>query len=217
MSGMSFSHKPSLLAWLESRCLSGTLARKIAVIVCTVLALATAVMVELDWHHDRAEETDELVHRVHADASRLAGRLRRSEASLHAARAILGPYAAGTSNLARVDLVDRTGRVLWSTEPDAKGHVFDARDLGWSHRPLDGWLTLALREGGHSDASARGEFVSAVVPIGAKGPGVTPAGVPVALIEVWDEGAEVARADLRRLTYHGLGLVCALTLGFLLW
>ena len=54
---MSFSHKPSLVAWLESRCLSGTLARKIAVVVCTVLALATAVLVELDWHHDRAEET----------------------------------------------------------------------------------------------------------------------------------------------------------------
>ena len=217
MSGMSFSHKPSLLAWLESRCLSGTLARKIAVVVCTVLALAAAVMVELDWHHDRAEETNELVNRVHADASRLANRLRRSEASLHAARAILGPYAAGTSNLSRVDLVDNAGRVLWSTEPEAKGRVFDARDLGWSHRPLDGWLTLALSEGGHSDASRRGDIVSAVVPVGVKGAGATPAGVPVALIEVWDEGAEVARADLRRLTYHALGLVCALTLGFLLW
>jgi hypothetical protein len=106
--------------------------------------------------------------------------------------------------------------VLWSTEPDARGEVFDARELGWSHRPLDGWLTLALAEDGHADASRRGDIVSAVVPIGAKAKSM-PAGVPVALIEVWDEGAEVARADMRRLTYHAFGLVSALTLGFLLW
>src|SRR5215204_4350371 len=137
MSGLSFSYKPSFIAWLESRCLSGTLARKIAVVVCTVLALATAVLVELDWHHDRAEQTSELVNRVRADASRLAARIQPSEASVRSARAILGPYAAGTSTLARVDLVDRNGRVLWSTEPDERGHVFDARQLGWGHRPLD--------------------------------------------------------------------------------
>jgi hypothetical protein len=137
MSGISFSSKPSVIAWLESRCLSGTLARKIAVVVCTVLALATAVLVELDWHHDRAEETRELVNRVRADATRLAAQHRAVRGSVRSARAILGPYAAGTSTLARVDLVDRSGRVLWSTEPDERGHVFDARQLGWGHRPLE--------------------------------------------------------------------------------
>jgi signal transduction histidine kinase len=219
MSGLSFSYKPSFIAWLESRCLSGTLARKIAVVVCTVLALAVAVLVELDWHHDRAEETSELVHRVHADASRLAARIQQSEASVRSARAILGPYAAGTSTLARVDLVDRSGRVLWSTQPDERGQVFDARQLGWVHRPLDGWLTHALAEGGSADASARGDRVGAVVPVGrrASAKRAVPAGVPVALIEVWDESGEVARADVRRVNYHVLGLVCALTLGFLLW
>src|SRR5215203_3512791 len=127
MSGLSFSYKPSFIAWLESRCLSGTLARKIAVVVCTVLALATAVLVELDWHHDRAAEKSELVNRVRADASRLAARIQPSEAS--------------------------------------------------------------------------------VVPVGRKATAsrTIPAGVPVALIEVWDESGEVARADVRRVNYHVLG------------
>src|SRR5689334_9185053 len=217
MSGMSFSHKPSLLAWLESRCLSGTLARKIAVIVCTVLALACAVLVELDWHHDRAEETNELVHRVRADATRLAARVRQSEGS---PRAILGPYAAGTSTLARCDLVDRTGRITWSTEEDARGKPFDAGALGWTGGPSDGWLAFALAEGGAADASRRGDVVSAVVPISPRtgsAPRARAAGTPVALIVIWDESGEAAAADVRRVTYHMLGLVSALTLGFLLW
>jgi signal transduction histidine kinase/CheY-like chemotaxis protein len=219
---MSFSYKPAFLAWLESRCLSGTLARKIAVVVCSVLALAVAVLVELDWHHDRAEETSELVHRVRADATRLAARIRLSDSSPRSARAILGPYAAGTSTLSRVDLVDRAGRVLWSTEEGARGKIFDARELGWDHRPLAGWLTLALAEGGVADASRRGDCVSAVVPIvpehaGLLRPRNPGRGAPVALVEIWDESAEAASADVRRVNYHVLGLVSALTLGFLLW
>ena len=221
MSGLSFSYKPAPLAWLESRCLSGTLARKIAVVVCTVLALALAVLVELDWHHDRAEETNELVHRLRADATRLAARLHQTEFSLRSARAIVGPYAAGTSTLARVDLVDRAGHVVWSTEATMTASTFDPRELGWSHRPLTGWLAMALAEGGAADASRRGDRVSAVVPIhpfGWRAHGKPiPAGHPVALVEIWDESSAAAAADIRRVNYHALGFVCALTLGFLLW
>ncbi len=219
MSGISTFDKRAPLAWLESQFLSGTLARKIAVIVCTVLALAGAVLVELDWHLDRAEETSERVGRVRADATRLAARLQPTDVSVRSARAIVGPYAAGTSNLARVDLVDRSGRVVWSTQPNERSKRFDARELGWSRRPLIGWLENAIAEGGAADASGRGDRVSAVVPIHppAHRTRKNDAAKPVALVEIWDETAAAARADVRRVNDHVVGLASALGLGFLLW
>ena len=221
MSGLSTSYTPAPLAWLESRCLNGTLARKIAVVVFTVLAVATAVLVELDWHHDRSEETRELVQRAEDDAHRLAGRVRASDLTAGSIQALLAPYVAGTSTLERVDLVDPTGRTVWSSHAGSIGVPFDARRLGWSQRSTRGWLANALADGGCGDASERGDRISAVEPIQPGWPqlhrGIVKPGMPVALILIWDERAEADTADARRLYYHGFGFACALTLSFLLW
>ena len=221
MSGLSTSYTPAPLAWLESRCLNGTLARKIAVVVFTVLAVATAVLVELDWYHDRAEETRELVLRAEGDAHRLAARVRTSDLTAGSIQAILAPYVAGTSTLERVDLVDATGKTAWSSHSGSIGAPFDARWLAWSQRSTRGWLASALSDGGCGDANERGDRVSAVEPIVPGWPqahrGAMKPGMPVALILIWDERKEADSADARRLYYHGFGFACALTLTFLLW
>ncbi|MEP7027443.1 MAG: GAF domain-containing protein [Candidatus Eisenbacteria bacterium] len=221
MSGLSSPDTPALLAWLESRCLRGTLARKLAVVLCTVLAVSTAGVVELDWHVKRAEDIRDLTRRAAADSRRLAARLHGSDLSAPVMSAILLPYAAGSSTLERMDLVDASGRTVWTSRAESLERPFDPRRLGWSGHFPDTWLGRALGAGGTAAASRRGDRVSAIEPIHPGWPEhhghrLKP-GAPVALIAIWDERQGANAADTRRLYYHGIGLLCALALGWLLW
>ena len=186
---------------------SRPLAPQIALVVCTVVALSLAIKVELHWRLDQASRTEQELAYARGLAERVARSVRGGRLPAETARLLHEPLPETGGIVDRIHLVDRTGRVTWSSMPGQAGTVLPAPGADGAHaHAADGpWAGL----------DERGLRLVAVAPLpgaaAAKGSGAK------SLYVSWDVSADAAARSGRHLRDHLSGLLFSLLLGIALW
>ncbi|MEO6462355.1 MAG: hypothetical protein ABIP29_04710, partial [Candidatus Eisenbacteria bacterium] len=196
------------------------LAPQIAFVVCSLVAVALALKVELHWRLDQAARTDEhLAHARHA-AERVAEAVSGGALSPAAQRLLRTPEPDDPGEVEHIHLVDRHGAVTWSTVPGSAGRVLPVPPMHDLDPGAGMWVRHARTEGAWAGTIDGGKRLVAVAPIHAEPTRAwarASAERPRVVYVTWDIAAHVAARDARHVRYHASGFLFALLLGIALW
>ncbi len=188
--------------------------------VACFIALALSVKVELNWRTEQERRADatmaharEVAENIAATWDRSDGDVREVEEAIETAAGLPGP-------LSGVALVDRRGRIAWSTDSSRIGLPLETPPEAM-HGHADGdWITCARTHGAWAGLRATDGDLVAVAPLApprdskAAGPR---APRPEALLLTWDTSAASAARSARHFEYHLSGFLFSLAIGLALW
>jgi PAS domain-containing protein len=209
------------------------LATRIALVVCTVVAAALAIRVEVAWRADQATRERALVAYGRATAERVAQDVERGNVPAVAGHA---PGPPGPGTIGRVDgihLVDRRGLVTWSDPPGRVGVVLPPPPIPLAATAGETWVGRVRSDGAWAGLTEGGTRLLACAPLpapkGSRGAGLRrrggragaaaaeATGPPRVVVVGWDLSLEAAALRERHARDHASGLLFALLLGIALW
>lgn len=191
------------------------LARQIALLVCSVIVVGTALDVELQWRKEQAEADKERSRNAQEISNRLVTLLGEPHHHSKQPSELIASLVEGAPNLT-VELVDGRGVIQWSSREERVGSLLPGAS-GTSASHLT-WLLARGGMNGYEDGRLGFVSMRPLLPPGSHSHENTiMRGRPVGLRLHWDTSAEMAGLDAVHLRRHMSGFTFALAVGFFLW
>ncbi len=194
-------------------------ARRFTVVVCVATLVATLVAIEVFDRWDRGNRDLRVAQDALETARSLAEELAPVEADAKAIAERVRVWSLSNPDVVSVDVLDRKGTALWSSNRDERAHRREPPPIGWI-LAQNGWVGATAATGmrhAFVPLHAVGGRFDVHGPPDAAGNSPAHAGRGAALALSWDTRREVAEQRQRHGTLLFAGTLLGLALGLLIY